>query len=160
MLAIDQISDIFPKVAANMHQPLEPPQKQPITKHTPLPHQVRPPRNKPIPVERPNIIEYDGESTTNLHRNVYKSHTGPHIILPGVLASPPRVRPLQPPRVDMGGLSLNLRSRRKKNTFPNYALAAKNLQVMEANFVTNPISGVSQEYNHLVKGPDRKIWER
>ena len=60
MVATDQFSDIFPKVAANLHQQLDPPQKQPITKYAPLPHQVRPMRTKPIPEERPNIIEYYG----------------------------------------------------------------------------------------------------
>ena len=74
-----------------MHQPLEPPQKQPITKHTPLPHQVRPPRTKPIPAERPNIIEYDEKSTTDLHHNIHKPHRGRHIILLDIPASPPRV---------------------------------------------------------------------
>ena len=94
MVAIDQLSDMFSKVAANLHQPLDPPQKEPITKYAPLPNQVRPTSTKPIPAERPNIIKDDnGESTTDLHRNVHKSHTGPHIILPDVPASPPRVRP-------------------------------------------------------------------
>ena len=30
----------------------------------------------------------------------------------------------------------------------------------EANSVTHQISGVDQEYRHLIKGPERKIWER
>ena len=30
----------------------------------------------------------------------------------------------------------------------------------EANSVTHHISGVAQEYRHLIKGPERKIWER
>ena len=32
MVAIEQISGIFSKVSANLNQPLEPPQKQPVTK--------------------------------------------------------------------------------------------------------------------------------
>ena len=28
------------------------------------------------------------------------------------------------------------------------------------NSVTHQISGVTQEYRHLIKGPDRRIWER
>ena len=32
MVAIDQLSDISPKIAAYLHQPLDPPQKHPITK--------------------------------------------------------------------------------------------------------------------------------
>ena len=141
MVAIDQLSDIFPKVAANLHQPFEPPQKQPITKCAPLPHQVHPARTKHIPAERPNIIEYDdGKGNTYLHRDVYKSHSGPQIILSDVLASPQTVCPAQPPRVDTGGPSSNLRSSCNKNTVPNYALTAKNLQIVDANAVTHPIS--------------------
>ena len=30
----------------------------------------------------------------------------------------------------------------------------------EQNSVTHQISGVAQEYRHLIKGPERKIWER
>ena len=30
----------------------------------------------------------------------------------------------------------------------------------EANSVTHQISGVAQEYRHLIKGPERRIWER
>ena len=59
MVAIDQLSDIFSKVSSNLHQLLNPPQKQPITKYTPLPHQVHPTPTKPIPAEWPNIIEDD-----------------------------------------------------------------------------------------------------
>ena len=70
MVTIEQLSGIFPKVAANMSQPLDPPQKQPVTKYTPLPHQVRPAQAKPIPLERPNIIEEDdGNSPTYFQLN-------------------------------------------------------------------------------------------
>ena len=85
-------------VAANMNQPLDPPQKQHITKYAPLPHQVCTTHTKSIPAELPNIIEYDDEkSTTDIHRDVHKYHLGTHIILPDVPASLPRVRPAQPP---------------------------------------------------------------
>ena len=30
----------------------------------------------------------------------------------------------------------------------------------KANSVTHQISGVPQEYRHLIKGPERKFWER
>ena len=30
----------------------------------------------------------------------------------------------------------------------------------EANLVTHQISGVTQEYRHLIKGLERKIWEK
>ena len=32
--------------------------------------------------------------------------------------------------------------------------------MMEANSVIHPITGVPQEYRHLCKGPDHKIWKR
>ena len=67
MVAIYQLSNMFSKVAANMQQPLDPPQKQHVTKCAPLPHQVLSTRAKPIPLQRPNIIEYDdGNSTIDL----------------------------------------------------------------------------------------------
>ena len=62
--------------------------------------------------------------------------------------------------VDIGGPSPNLSSRGKKIPIPNFSLAAKFQQVREANSVTHQISGVAQAYIHLVKGPDKKIWER
>ena len=58
------------------------------------------------------------------------------------------------------GPSSNLIYRGKQNPIPNFALAAQFQQVREANSVTHQISGVAQEYRHLVKGTDRKIWER
>ena len=88
------------------------------------------------------------------------SPSGPHIILPDVPVPPPRVQPYQPPKVYMEGSSSNLISRGKKNHIPNFALAAQFQKVKESNAVTHQISGVAQEYRHLVKGPDRKIWER
>ena len=86
--------------------------------------------------------------------------SGPYIILPEISIPPPRVCPAQPPRVDTGGPSSDLRSRCKKNTVLNFALAATFLQVRESNEFTHQISGVVQEYRHLVKVSDRKVWER
>ena len=101
-------------------------------------------RTKPITAERPNIIEYDdGKIPIDLHHNIQKSHSGPHIILPDVPTPLPSLRPAQTPRVYIDGTISNLRSSRKQNTFPKYALEAKTVQVMEANAVTHPISGVA-----------------
>ena len=39
MVVIEKLSDVFSKVASNMHQPLDPPQKQTLTKSAPYPSQ-------------------------------------------------------------------------------------------------------------------------
>ena len=144
-----------------MHQIVEPPQQRPVTKSAIITHKVRPTMTKHIPSEQPNIIEDDdGKSPTIFQQNVHMSPSGPHIILPDVPVPPPRVQPAQPPRLDTEGPSSNLRSRGKKNHIPNLVLTAQFQRVREANAVTHEISGVAQEYIYLVKGPDRKIWER
>ena len=38
-------------------------------------------------------------------------------------------------------------------------MTAKGKTPREANSVTHQISGVAQEYRHMIKGPERKIWE-
>ena len=121
---------------------------------------MRPKLTKTIPSEQPNIIEDDdGNSPTGFQRNVHMYLSGTKIIIPDFAVPPSRVRPAQPPRVDTGGPSSNLRSSRKKNPVPNVALAAQYQQVREANAVTHQIFGVAQEYRHMIKGPGRKFWE-
>ena len=39
-------------------------------------------------------------------------------------------------------------------------MAAKNLQVMEVNAFTHPISSDDQEYRNMVNGTYRKMWEQ
>ena len=87
------------------------------------------------------------------------SPSGAQIIIPDVPVPPPKVRPEKPTRIDTGGPSSNLRFICKKNPVPNFALAAQFQQVREANTATHQISGVAQEYIHLVKDPDRNFWE-
>ena len=158
MVAIEQLSCIFPKVADYLHQPEDPPKKQSVTKSVPIPNKVCPTRDKHIPAEQHTIIEDDdGNSNTDFQLKVHISPSDPHIILPDIPVPPPRVRPEQPPRMDTGGQSSNLRSSCKRNPVPNFSLAAQFLQVIEANAVTHQISGVSKEYRHLVKGPD-SVW--
>ena len=124
-----------------------------------VPHKVCPDTTKPIPSVQPNIIEYDdGKSSTSFQHNVHMSPSSPHIITPELPVPPPRVQPEQPPGVEMKGPSSNLRSRGKKNLIPNFALISQFQKFHEANAVTHQIYGVAQEYRHLVKGPDRKIW--
>ena len=138
MVAIEKLSGIISKVEGNLNQPLDPPQKQPVTKSALIPQKVCPTRAKPIPSERPNIIEDDdGDISTYFQQNIYISASVPDIILPYVPVPPPRVHPAQPPRVYMGGSYSNLRSSCKKNTVPNFALAAQLLWFREANAVTH-----------------------
>ena len=88
------------------------------------------------------------------------SPSGPHIILLDVPVPLPRVHNAQPPRVNTRRPSSNLRSSCKKKSVPNFSLEEKFGQVREANAVNHQIPGVDQEYRHLVKGPERKIWEQ
>ena len=100
MVAIEQLSDIFSKVADNLHQKADPPRQRSVTKSAIISHKVCPNMTKPIPSEQPNIIEdYDGKSPTSFQQNVHMSPSGPHIILPEVPVLPPRVQTAQPPRV-------------------------------------------------------------
>ena len=115
-------------------------------------------RAKPIPAEWTNIIEDDdGNIPTDFQLNIHISPSVPHIILQDVPVPPPRVSPAQPSRVGMGGPRSDLIYSCKKNPVPNFALAAQLLQVREANAVTHKISGVPQDYRHLLKGTDRKF---
>ena len=100
MVAIEKLSDIFSKVADNLHQRAEPPQQRPVKKSVIIPHKVCPNMTKPIPSEQPNIIEYyDGKCSKSFHHKVHMPPSGPHIILPEVPVSPPRVQPAQPTRL-------------------------------------------------------------
>ena len=96
----------------------------------------------------------------NFHHKFHRSPSGPHIIPRAVPIPSTRMNTAQPPRVDMGGPSSNLRSRCNKNIRSRYALIAQCQTLREANSVTHQISGVAQEYRNLIKGPERKIWER
>ena len=62
--------------------------------------------------------------------------------------------------MDTGGPSSNLISRGKKTAISLFSLTSQFQKNHEANTVTNKISGVAQEYEHLIKGPEKKIWER
>ena len=160
MVAIEQLLDIFSKVADSLHQRSDPPQQQPVTKLFIIPHKLRPNITKPIPSKQPNIIEDDdGKSSTSFQDNLHISPSGPNIILLKVPVPSTRVKPAQPVRVDIEGPSYNLISRGKKKSIPNCLLTAQLGQVREANAVTHQVSGLAQEYRHLVKVPDRKILE-
>ena len=87
------------------------------------------------------------------------SPSGPSIIPPETPFPPPRVQTAQSPRLDMEGPSYNLRSRGKKTPIPIFALTAQFQKTHEFNAVTHQISGVDQEYRHLIKDPEMNIWE-
>ena len=125
-----------------------------------VPEKVRPDMTKPLPSVQTNIIEDDeGNCSTSFHLKFHMSPSGPNIILPGFPVPPPRLHTAQPPRVDMSGPSSNLRSRGKKNPIPHFSLTAQFQKNNEANAVTHQISGFAHEYRHIIKVPDRKIWE-
>ena len=126
-----------------------------------VPQKVRPNIIKPLPSVHPNIIEDDdGKCYKIFQHKVHMSSSGPHIILPEFLVRPQMVQTAQPPRVDTEEPSFNLLSRGKKNPIIHFALTSQFQKFHEANTVTHEIYGVAQEYRHLVKGPDRKFWER
>ena len=106
---------------------------------------------KYIPSVQPNGIEdEEGKKPSYYQHKFHISPSGPHIIHPEAPIPPPRVKTGQPPRVDKGGPSSNLRSRVNKNPRPRYALTAQAPITREANSVTHHIFGVAQEYRHHI----------
>ena len=144
-----------------MKSAADPPQQQAEQTAAMVPKKLQPGCTKYIPSVQANVIEdEEGNKPSNYQHKVHISPSGPHIIHPEVPIPPPRVNTVQPLRVDKGGHSSNLRSRGNKNPRPQYALTEKCQKTRESNSVTHPISGVAQEYRHMIKGPDRKTWER
>ena len=122
---------------------------------------MHPDRIKPLPSVQTNVIEDDeGKESTNFQHKVHMYSSGPRIIPPEVLVPLPRVQNVQSLRVDKRGPSSNLISRGKKTFMPLYALKSQFQKNHEANAVTHQISGVAQEYSHLIKGQEIKIWKR
>ena len=123
-----------------------------------IPQILQPGRTKYIPSPQPNVIEdKEGKEPTKFQHKVQRSPSGPNIIPPEVPIPSPRANTVQPPRVDKGGTSSNLRSRGNTNPRPHYALTEQFQKTREANSVIHQISGVAREYRHLIKGPERKI---
>ena len=157
MVAIEQLSQIFSNVADNVKKRADPPQQQIVKKSVIVPQKVHPDSTKPLPSVQPIFIEDDeGKDSTRFQHKVHIYPSGPRIIPPEVPVPPPRVKTAQPPRVDTEGPSSNLKSRGKKKPIPLFALTAQFQKTHEANAVTHQISGVSQEYRHLIKVPKRK----
>ena len=161
LVAIETLSKIFTK-AAHDGKSTEDPQHKPGD-HTAasIPETPQPGRTEYIPTLHPNVIEdEEGVIPENCQHMVHRSPSGPHTIPPEVSIPSPLVNTAQPSTVYMGGPSYNLRSRGDKNIKPRYSLTAQGQTPCEANSVTHQISGVAQEYRHLIKGLIRRIWER
>ena len=157
MVAIEQLYQIFSKVADNVQKRVEPPQQKTV-KNPPLYLrkcvQIWP---NLLPQYIPISLKDEGTCSTSVQHKLHMSHSGPNSILPEVPVPPPRVQTAQPPMVDTEGPSSNLRSRGKKTPISHFVLTAQSQKTHEANAVTHKISGVAQKYRHLVKVPDRKI---
>ena len=117
---------------------------------------------------RPNIIEDDdiNQPWKLDHKNQplrlglppQRNTSTPHYI-PPVFATSPRVAPS--PRVEQP-TRYQTRSRtcRPNSISSKYANAANYIAISEANSVTHPITGQSQEYRHLMKGDEKEIWRK
>ena len=159
LVAIETLSKIFTEVADDGKITKDPPCKQADHTSASIPQTPHPGRPEYTPTQQPNVIEdEEGVRPENFQHNIHKSPSGPHTIPSEVPSPSPRVNTFQPPRVDMGGPSSNLRSRRNKNIHPRYTLTAQGQTPREANSVTHHISRVAQEYRHLIKVPERKTW--
>ena len=91
-----------------------------------VPQKVNPYRKKRIPLLQPNVIEDDeGKEPTNYQHKVHMSPSDPSIIPPEVPIPPPRLKTVQPPSVETGGPSSNLKSRGKRNPLRLYVLTAQ-----------------------------------
>ena len=83
MVAVEQLSQIFSKVADNMNKRADPPQQQTVKKSAIVPQKVHPDRTKPLPSVQPNAIEDDeGKESTNFQHKVHMSPSVPIIIPP------------------------------------------------------------------------------
>ena len=139
----------------------DPTQQKIVQKSVNVPQKLHPDRTNPLLSVQPNVIEDDeGKESTNFQHKVHMYPSGPSIIPPETPVPPPRVQTAQPPRVDKGGPSSNLRSRGMKNTMTLYVLTAQFQKNHEANVVTHQIYGMDKEYRHLIKGPERKFSKR
>ena len=160
--AIETLYKIFTKAADDGKSKTDPPYKRAEnTAARSIPQTPHPGRPEYTQIPQPNVIKNEeGLRPANFQHKIHRSPSGPHTIPPEVTRPSPRVNTKQAPRADMGGPSSNLRSRRNKLVQPRYALTAQGQTPRGENSVTHQVSGVAQEYRHLIKGPERKVWER
>ena len=110
ILAIEQLSQIFSKASDNVKKIADPPKQKTVKKSAILPQKVHPYRTKPLPSVQPNVIEDDeGKASISFHHKFHMSTSGPSSIPAEFPVPPPRVQTAQPPRVNKGGPSSNLR---------------------------------------------------
>ena len=140
-VAIEQLSGIFSKLAANLHQIIDPQQQHTVTKSSTIPHKVRPNMTKPIPSEHPNLIEDDyGKIPTSFQHNVHMSptHYSPRSHRPTTNGAACATS-----KVGHRKSEFQLEIKRQKNPIPNFSLTSQFQKVREANAVTHQIYGVT-----------------
>ena len=122
--AIETLSKIFTKEADDGKSTIDPPYKQAEnTAARSIPQTPHPVRPEYTQIPQPNVIEdEEGVIPASCQHNIHRSPSVPHTIPPEVPRPSPRLNTAQPPRVDMGRPSSNLRSRRNKLVHPRYAL--------------------------------------
>ena len=93
-----------------MKSTADPPEHQPEKKSANIPQKLQPGWTKYIPSVQPNVIEdEEGKEPTKYQHKVHIYTSGTIIIPPEVPIPPPMFNTAQPPRVDKGGPSSNLR---------------------------------------------------
>ena len=117
LVAIETLSNIFTKAADYGKSTTDPPHKHADHTAASIPQTLQPRRTEYIPAPHPNVIEdEEGEIPANFQHKGNRSPSEPHIIPPEFPIPSPRVNTAQPPRLDKGGTSSNLRSRGNKIT--------------------------------------------
>ena len=126
LVTLEKLSRLFTKADDDRKSTADPPQK--LADHTAasIPKTPQPKCTKYIPSPQPNFIEdEEGLIPENFQHKIHRSPSGPHIFSPEFPIPSPRLNTAQPPRVNMGGPSSNLRSRGNKNIRPRYTLTAQ-----------------------------------
>ena len=178
MEALHQLAELFQQSATkNNDTPnsIAPPRMSPTRQapHVRVPITTTPAHN--AHPHRPNIIDDDhgnqplgldhGNQPLGLGLTPQRKTASPHHIPPDSVTSSrvarihcQTVRPS--PRVERLPRYQTHRYNLRPNTISaRYVDAANYTAIEEANFVTQPITGQSQEYRHLMKGDNRDTWE-
>ena len=92
-------------------------------------------------VQQRNIIINRQQKATNVPP---LKQTTPNVIPPNIHIYPFRHRRHQKPALIIA----------------RYANATNHIYNLEANAVLNPLTGVLQEFRHLIQGPDKEIWTK